>query len=331
MIDNQTHDPLHRFRLFDTTVPADMHDAVVNVLGALEFRPVGATAAFHARSSYLRMKSVGLIFSECNAAIQLKFPEGNMFKQQLVLRGSGRTSFRGAQFDVTPEQTVVIPAGVGMTHDDEAGLAHYILRIDVAALQSKLNALLGTAVARDIEFVTPSRFDDPELRRLRRLIDFLVAELDNGDAVVPPQALAEFEQLLLVTFLTANQHNFSHLLARDQEAPAPWQVRLVEEYIHANWKHPVTIETLSAVTGGSARSIFKTFKETRGCTPMAFVKHVRLVNARRLLQSPDNNTSVIGVALACGFLNSGHFARDYRLAFGELPSVTLNSARGRRS
>jgi len=33
--------------------------------------------------------------------------------------------------------------------------------------------------------------------------------------------------------------------------------------------------------------------------------------------------AVIQVALKCGFQNPGHFARDFRLAFGELPSETL--------
>jgi transcriptional regulator GlxA family with amidase domain len=50
------------------------------------------------------------------------------------------------------------------------------------------------------------------------------------------------------------------------------------------------------------------------------------------LQAPAEATSVIDVAFQCGFLNPGHFARDYRLAFGELPSETLRNIkrRGRR-
>jgi len=34
------------------------------------------------------------------------------------------------------------------------------------------------------------------------------------------------------------------------------------------------------------------------------------------------------VAFNCGFGNLGHFAREYREAFGELPSETLARARG---
>ena len=39
-------------------------------------------------------------------------------------------------------------------------------------------------------------------------------------------------------------------------------------------------------------------------------------------------TSVTEVAYSCGFSNLGHFAKDYGRHFGELPSETLNAAKG---
>ena len=136
--------------------------------------------------------------------------------------------------------------------------------------------------------------------------------------------------MLLIAFLTANPHNFTDALERDQPRPAPWQVRRVEEYIAANWNRPITVEALAAAAGASARSIFKAFRDSRSCSPMAFVKSVRLQHARRILQQPDSATTVVSTAFACGFLNPGHFARDYRLAFGELPSETLGAAKYKR-
>jgi transcriptional regulator GlxA family with amidase domain len=63
---------------------------------------------------------------------------------------------------------------------------------------------------------------------------------------------------------------------------------------------------------------------------MAFVKSIRLQHAREMLQSAETPTTVVSTASACGFLNPGHFARDYRLAFGELPSATLAASKQRR-
>ena len=59
---------------------------------------------------------------------------------------------------------------------------------------------------------------------------------------------------------------------------------------------------------------------------MAFAKMVRLKHARQLLSAPDAETTVTSVAFVCGFGNLGHFARDYREAFGERPSTTLAKA-----
>ena len=90
---------------------------------------------------------------------------------------------------------------------------------------------------------------------------------------------------------------------------------------------PLDIETLAAVTGGSTRSIFKAFKEARGVSrwrsSSACGSRMRAASCKRL----DENASVIDVASQCGFLNPGHFARDYRIAFGELPSETLRRSR----
>jgi transcriptional regulator GlxA family with amidase domain len=60
---------------------------------------------------------------------------------------------------------------------------------------------------------------------------------------------------------------------------------------------------------------------------MEFLKFVRLKNARKLLQRPDPATTVTGVALHCGFQNTGRFARDYREHFGEMPSATVQRAK----
>ncbi len=217
-----------------------------------------------------------------------------------------------------------------MTHEQQAGFESFIFRVEPSALQAKLGAALGIPITRNIEFAHRSSFDKPALQRLRRMLEFMASELDRDDGKVPPAALVEFEQVLLIAFLTANTHNFSDALERDQPRPAPWQVRRVEEYITANWNRPITVEALAVAAGASARSIFKAFRDSRNCSPMAFVKSVRLQHARRMLQQPDSTTTVVSTAFACGFLNPGHFARDYRLAFGELPSETLGAAKYKR-
>ena len=124
-------------------------------------------------------------------------------------------------------------------------------------------------------------------------------------------------------FLLANQHNFRTLLEKQARHAGPWQVRMAEEYIDANWDKPITLELLSGITGASTRSLHEKFKQARGYSPMAFAKQVRLKRARELLLRPAPATSVTTVSSACGFSNLGHFAKDYFKIFGERPSETL--------
>ena len=63
---------------------------------------------------------------------------------------------------------------------------------------------------------------------------------------------------------------------------------------------------------------------------MNFVKRVRLNHAKQMLtlSTRAHEETVTSVAFACGFGNLGHFASDYKRAFGEMPSATLLRAKG---
>jgi len=317
--------PLHRFPFTDTREPDEVRRLLVDVFDARYFDLRQDDCEFHVAWNFVRLKHVGLGYSHYNSAVSVGLGAAGVVRQMFSLTGSSRTSFGSRQFTSEPNRSTLIPAGAEARVDRGAGNGELRLRLDVAALQDKLGAMLGTPMSRDLEFAAPA--DGPEMQRLQRILLFLADQLDGAEAKIPDRVLAEYEQLVMVSFLAANRHNYSHLLGRAPRAPGPWQVRLVEEYIEANWRAPLDIEALAAVTGGSTRSIFKAFKEARGVSPMAFVKRVRLENARRALQRLDEDISVIDVASQCGFLNPGHFARDYRIAFGELPSETLRQSR----
>jgi len=61
---------------------------------------------------------------------------------------------------------------------------------------------------------------------------------------------------------------------------------------------------------------------------MEYVKQVRLAKAREEMLATQGAKSVTSIAMEWGFNHLGHFARDYRARFGELPSQTLRSHRG---
>jgi transcriptional regulator GlxA family with amidase domain len=159
-------------------------------------------------------------------------------------------------------------------------------------------------------------------------MEFLTSEL-SANKQMPVVALVELEQAAMTWFLVGNRHNYSHLLNGRSRSAAAWQVKRAEEFIEASWDQPLTIEALSVVTGASARSLFHAFKQSRGYSPMTFLRQVRLQRAWLMLNTQDPRVSVTDVAYACGFSNLGHFAGYFRAKFGETPSAVLSRSRGR--
>lgn len=191
-----------------------------------------------------------------------------------------------------------------------------------------MTALIGVKPRGELVFQSAIGADQPYAQGLCRLLQFLSQQLDSPAARLPAAACHELEQAVQIAFLWASRHTFSHLLERQEKQPAPGVVRRLEDFIEANWQGAITIDRLVAEAGVSARSIFRAFDRSRGYSPMAFAKSVRLRRAREALMSGEPGISVTATAFKCNFASPGHFARGYREAFGELPSETI--ARNRR-
>lgn len=212
-----------------------------------------------------------------------------------------------------------------------AGVEMFTLRVKPAALMDKVSSIIGEKAPQRINFRRQASLERPEMASMARTMKFLIAEHEALSGSARSIVLTELEQAVIVLMLFANRHDFERALERGQPNVAPWQVHRAEEYIKAHWDQPVTIEILANVTGASARSLFQTFRDSRGYSPIAFAKKIRLLRAREQLQTGGDSLMVTDVALACGFGNLGHFAKDYAAAFGEKPSVTLANARARLS
>ncbi|GAB5525326.1 MAG: hypothetical protein Roseis2KO_31980 [Roseivirga sp.] len=69
----------------------------------------------------------------------------------------------------------------------------------------------------------------------------------------------------------------------------------------------------------SERSLYRKVKEATGYTPLAYVKELRLQEARKLITAKVYK-SIAEVALNVGFEDHSHFSRTYKKRFGKLPS-----------
>jgi AraC-like DNA-binding protein len=318
--------PLHRYPLLRSSGMEPLCNGVSPETPGFDLS--GHPGEFTATGNFIRLNNIALAYLSYGAAARVRSGAINAVRQQFCITGSAMTSFGSQRCRIDMDRPCLIPAQDEAVYDFDDNFSQIVLYVDTAALRGALSAVIGVPVSQNLVFETPTDQGKPELRRLQQLVGFLVSELGHEGDTVSTLVLAELEKSVLVSFLHANTHNFSRLLERDGRRVTPWQARRAEEFIEANWQQPLTLRMIAEATGVSARSLFKAFREARGCSPTEYVKRVRLKRARQMLTSPTQRTSVTAVAFACGFDNPGHFAGNYRLAFGELPSQTLTKVRG---
>jgi AraC-like DNA-binding protein len=318
-------DPLQRFPVFQTSDSEEFSHALLTRFGASRTE-VKYPSSFRARGNLVQLQSIGLVYGQSSTGVVADYPEADRFRLLTALIGNGHAAIGNNTIALDAGQSCMVSPGQKLALATETSHEWFNLRIDPGAFEHKLAYLLGAWPSGKLEFAPAVNRQSPRFRQLWRLIGFFSEQLDTTSEQLPALVLRELEQALLVAFLSANRHTFSHLLEREPRDTVPAQVRRAEEFIEANWDQSIEIEDLVRTTGVGARAIFKAFQQTRGYSPMAFAKTVRLKHARWMLAAPDAETTVTQVAFACGFGNLGHFARDYRQAFGERPLQTLARA-----
>lgn len=98
-------------------------------------------------------------------------------------------------------------------------------------------------------------------------------------------------------------------------------VRRSQQIVQDTPDEPLTVLDLSQKLRVSRRTLQNSFQLITGTSPVDYLRSIRLNGVRRMLLSARERT-VRDAAGYWGFFHMGHFSRDYRRLFDELPSVT---------
>ena len=318
-------DPLHRFPFFSTSDPEELRHLAATLLNVsrIDFE---TASPFTVRVNLVQLGETGLGFAATSCGLDADQCAADFIRLQIAVKGCATTAACGKITEINQRQLAITPCGVDSRAVVEPGHARLTLRLKHETLVQKLTTLLGVKPKSELSFEPAIAACEPYTQGLLRLVFFLSQQLDSTASKLPAAVYLELEQAVQIAFLWASRHNFSHVLLHEEKRPASAIVSRLEEYIEAHWQDAVTVERLVAEAGVSARSVFRAFELARGYSPMAFARTVRLRHAHQMLAAPEKETTVTAVAFICGFGNLGHFARDYRQAFGERPSETLNRA-----
>ncbi len=316
--------PLARFPLVDTSCPEETRAAFTRTYAKPELEFLDRERKLQTIINHCELNDVGLIYASCAADLSIGYPETDLATQIFSVDGECQVVTSGTSIAVRPDCSAVISPREPLRIITNADYKRLLLTIRSRALADKLSAIVGETCGETLRFDPKQDYELYAATTLRSHFLFLINILNKSAALLPHFVLPEFEQTLVVMFLQANRNNYSQLLEQKPRHCASWQIDRAEAYIEANWRRAITLENLAEMSGVSAFSLFRSFKKSRGYSPMEFLSRVRLGHARELLLRPDASTTVAEAASTCGFADARRFESDYVLAFGESPRETLN-------
>lgn len=96
------------------------------------------------------------------------------------------------------------------------------------------------------------------------------------------------------------------------------RVQRAVRWLRDHYTEPLRIETLAREAHMSPSSLHQHFRALTAMSPLQYQKHLRLQQARRLLQAEGLEVSRAGHAV--GYESASQFSREYRRHFGTPPS-----------
>lgn len=222
-----------------------------------------------------QLRDVALSYCAFGAAVNLEFPAARYFLQFFPIRGTGEIICGETSVSLNSGRSATISQETGFTAHYNADYQYLVLRISARALTDKLSALIGAPVTEPLRLAPEQDFARPAAQMLHRYIHILVDTLSAGQPPFPDWWISDTEQLLMTLFLSAHRHNYSDLLPQNAPEPVPPEVREAEQYLEANWQRAVTLDELAAVTGISSFSLFRSFKMSRGYSPLDYLWWLR--------------------------------------------------------
>lgn len=100
---------------------------------------------------------------------------------------------------------------------------------------------------------------------------------------------------------------------------APWQLRLVRDYIDDNIAETISIDRLAAKARISNSHFCRAFKTSMGETAHRYIMRRRVTHAQAMML--DSRERLCQIAVACGLADQAHMTRVFRRFLGQTPDT----------
>ncbi|TQS46048.1 helix-turn-helix domain-containing protein [Cryptosporangium phraense] len=204
-------------------------------------------------------------------------------RNELRWRSAGQDRLESLHLRVAPALVHETLDGLGLPHDDVAGLD--VLSLGDAYVAGAMSAL-GEA-------------------------------LDAGAPGLYADSVAEAALVHLAYRRLAGPPRRSNI-ARDPGVLGRRGLQRVLDYLDAHLGEDVGLDTLAGLVSVSRYHFLRTFTRATGLTPHRYLVEIRLRRAAELLRT--SGLSVQQVAASCGYRSPSRFAASFRARYGVSPS-----------
>lgn len=329
------HSDLQKPPLGVATIQAKTPEAAAKRLSALFGQDLsvsflGSKSAFRLRCTAVRLGKAVLVATE-TSEVFMRRPPSNAALVFVPLKGSISYKMAGGNHNLAagrngaiwpPSETVDIQLPQVMS-------LSLHLPMSVAVAQAERLTGLPFSETPFNGMATTFDLSDPVYATLARNMRLVMSEILAIEATGLGQlARAGYDETLQTLATVALFPAVARKISAAAPDTGPSPIRKARDYIKAHAAEPVELSRLAVSLGMSMRSLQDNFKKSYGCSPRDYLMECRLENARDRLSLPGDSTSVIEIAMDCGFPDHGQFSSKYRARYGELPSQTLKRAKG---
>jgi transcriptional regulator GlxA family with amidase domain len=151
----------------------------------------------------------------------------------------------------------------------------------------------------------------------------LAEPVTAGASLIASTAMLHVAASMLATF---PNNRLLDPTIEDRRDTTPVLLRRAIAFIEDNADSDIGIADIARASYVTPRAIQLMFRRHRDCTPMEYLRRVRLHHAHQaLLVANRAQTTVTQVAARWGFAHTGRFAVYYRQVYGQSPHTTLRN------
>lgn len=251
----------------------------------------------------------------------------NFHELNIVINGTGRHLFNGKEYDISSGDMFIIPPNIehGYVFESEYYSIFHILFTNqfFEQYENILEKMSGYNIMFNIDpilrlqndngFKNFLHIDVSQNNMLYRMMEDLTVLQNIHD--VNTELKKEFLALYIVAQL-CEMLGSVQINPRHNDAQSLCIMKSLE-YIQKNYSAKINIDELSKVACMSRSSFIRHFKKTVNLSPFEYIHMYRIQRAKTMLRENDN--SIAEIAQSCGFCDSAHFIRMFKLQENKSP------------